>query len=686
MFAGDLVGAHDRISIALATKAPSPLCIALPIAVHIRRCRKALDRDLLASADAIIDRNRAVLTPDLCDYLVAYLEGSRALSAGDLDLAQRRFWTAQEAILSTLDLAGSLKADAIRDGYRARLASELGRSFVSGRRDTTIWQAIRALCSGADWRGASSSLRARAALSLDYLWSVLDAWSKTVRDSDDLLRLAFFLKDPVDAVFRPLGQSFLGLMAEWAPTLYERLRAATRDRVGDLEAVVPETRALSTTLRAIEETWKDGHMAAIDDRCGRILVSEGRSVARQARAADATWYEDAATYAQLRDRSGAVRSGRFSVVVYGHVGSRRAAPLAATLDFRVARLDQGAFEVDVRADASARPSLGRRTAGRSEPATFVGQSEAAKKVRAMIDVAARCAYPVLLLGETGVGKDLVARCIHAASASCDRAVVVADCASIAESLLESELFGHEKGAFTGAHGSHAGVFERADGSSLLLDEVDSMSPRMQVALLRVLETREYRPVGASTPKKSEFRLISAALPRLLEMTDDGRFRKDLFFRISTLRIEVPPLREREGDAREIAIAHARSLGFHVTAGALRVVASYEWPGNVRQLRHCIQAASLHANDRRIGEAAIGDVIAGYRTSANAKPAAGRGLDAAWQRALRALEGTRDFGAWDFARAAELSRRSAQRHLARLLRDGRIARLGAGRTTRYALRA
>jgi transcriptional regulator with GAF, ATPase, and Fis domain len=305
----------------------------------------------------------------------------------------------------------------------------------------------------------------------------------------------------------------------------------------------------------------------------------------------------------------------------------------------------------------------------------------------MIEVAARCAYPTLILGETGAGKDLVARCVHEASNVRARTMVVAECGGVAESLLESEFFGHEKGAFTGAHASHSGFFERAHGSSLLLDEIDSMSARMQASLLRVLETGEYRPVGAARPRKSEFRLIGAALPRLLTMVEEGQFRKDLFFRISTLRIEIPPLRDRGDDAREIAVAHARSLGFDLTAGGQRAVARYEWPGNVRQLRHCIQAAGLHARDGRIGEAAVSDVIATHRGARAAeKPADGRGLDAAWGRALRTLERMGSFGAWDFAQAADLSRRSAQRHIGQLLRDGRITRLGAGRASRYKLRS
>jgi transcriptional regulator of acetoin/glycerol metabolism len=169
------------------------------------------------------------------------------------------------------------------------------------------------------------------------------------------------------------------------------------------------------------------------------------------------------------------------------------------------------------------------------------------------------------------------------------------------------------------------------------------------------------------------------------MVEGGEFRQDLFYRISTLRIEIPPLREREGDAEEIAEVHGRSLGRRLTAGARRAIAGYDWPGNVRQLKHCIQAAGLHAQDGRIGEAAMHEVIGTYRGASSDEDRGRESPQAAWTRALRALERMKRFGAWDFAKAAELSRRSAQRHIARLLREGRIVRVGAGRATRYGLR-
>jgi transcriptional regulator with GAF, ATPase, and Fis domain len=403
-------------------------------------------------------------------------------------------------------------------------------------------------------------------------------------------------------------------------------------------------------------------------------------LARDAKAAEWTWHDDQTMLARARVAARDRGCEEAAVVAYGYVG-RLAEP--ARIDLALRFTAQGErtrwVTVEVRPPPPSGSGSGRGKAKRD--LGFLGDSAAARRVRSLAETAARCDYPVLILGETGVGKELVAKCIHAASRWGAQSIVVAECTATAESVLESELFGHERGAFTGAHARHSGYFERANGSSLFLDEVDSMSARMQAALLRVLETGDYRPVGAASPKRSTFRLISAALPRLMTMLDTGQFRQDLFYRISALRIEVPPLREREGDAVEIAGAHARTLGLRLTAGAQRAISEYPWPGNVRQLRHCLHAASLHAGDGRIGEAAMVEAIGGYGGVPSAVARRGT-VEAAWVRALRALERAERFDAWDFAQAAKVSRRSAQRHLARLLRDRRIVRAGAGRATRY----
>jgi len=261
-------------------------------------------------------------------------------------------------------------------------------------------------------------------------------------------------------------------------------------------------------------------------------------------------------------------------------------------------------------------------------------------------------------------------------------MVVADCAATAEALVESELFGHEKGAFTGAYSARLGLIARAHGTTLFLDEVDSMSWRMQSALLRALESGEYRPVGGSKTRTARFRLIAATSPKLLEMVRRGEFREDLFYRISTLKIAIPPLRERPGDAIELAKVYARHHGAYLSRDAQDAIGEYRWPGNVRQLHHVLDVCGLYAGDGAITSRTLAQVIGGELAPSDGRDETGPVHLLAQAREI--LGGRNEFDAWEFAKIAGVSRRSAQRYLARLMRQGHIARLGAGRATRYRL--
>jgi len=620
------------------------------------------------------------------------LRGTRALLMGGLEVAERHFREAESCLSPSCDMYATLQQHSVASRVNVAFVRQVIARWMEGARNRIgIWRVLRQLCLRRPFSASSPSMRNRAALRLDCIWPLLDAWAQRRHPDEEILRVAFFLKEPVDAAFRPLGSDFLGLMAKWAPRFYERVRAAVVNCVGELGVAPTEARALNAALKSIETIWRAGHHQLIEESCTHVLVRERGSLARNARAAGRNWYDDAALFAQIWDGKGRVRCAAdgHAVVAYGFLAPAPAKPAAIVLSLRAERRGKDLFRVSVDAAERHPAREGARAAQpssrRREALEFQGSSEAAQRVRTLIEAAARCNYPTLVIGETGVGKDLVAKCIHDSSAWREQPIVVASCATTVDSLLESELFGHEKGAFTGAHERRSGYFERANGSTLLLDEVDSMSARMQAALLRVLETGEYRPVGGASQRRSEFRLISTGLPRLLRLIERGDFREDLFYRISTLRIEVPPLREREGDAAEIATAYVRSLGYQLTAGAMRAIERSDWPGNVRQLRHCIQAATLHAADRRIGGAAVAEALGAYREGAGGivsrEPAA---IEQAWNRALAALQRMGHFGAWDFAQATGVSRRSAQRHLARLLGEGRIVRVGAGRATRYAI--
>ncbi len=223
---------------------------------------------------------------------------------------------------------------------------------------------------------------------------------------------------------------------------------------------------------------------------------------------------------------------------------------------------------------------------------------------AVCEMAARVArydLAVLITGESGTGKELLARAIHYASPRAERAFVLENCAAICETLLESELFGHKRGAFTGAFEDHVGLFQRADGGTIFLDEIGDTSPAFQVKLLRVLQEGEVRPVGGVRPIQVNVRVIAATHRQLEQRVRDGLFREDLYYRLAGIGITVPPLRERVADiapiARQLALDVAAELG-HPGATlpdeTLACLLAYPWPGNIRELRNEIaRALALH---------------------------------------------------------------------------------------------
>ena len=211
---------------------------------------------------------------------------------------------------------------------------------------------------------------------------------------------------------------------------------------------------------------------------------------------------------------------------------------------------------------------------------------------------------VLITGETGTGKDVIARAIHYNSRRKDGPFVVADCASLSESLLESELFGHVKGAFTGAVKDRKGLAETARGGTLFLDEIGTLSPQLQSSLLRLIEEREIRPVGSDRTISVDVRLLAATNENLQEMVEQGAFRQDLYYRLSVMTIELPPLRERREEipllAHHFLERYTEELGRDlagITPQAMAALEAYDWPGNVRELEHVIERAVLLADEK-----------------------------------------------------------------------------------------
>jgi two-component system response regulator HydG len=243
---------------------------------------------------------------------------------------------------------------------------------------------------------------------------------------------------------------------------------------------------------------------------------------------------------------------------------------------------------------------------------IIGQSDGMRQMFGLVERFAQAPSPVLILGETGTGKELVARAIHQTGSRSKGPFLAVNCAAVPESLLESELFGHTRGAFTGAVQVRRGLLVEADGGTLLLDEIGDMPLSLQAKLLRVLETGEARPVGSDTDRRVNVRFIAATHRDLAERARTGEFREDLFFRLKVLSLRIPPLRDRKDDipilARHfLALSRKRnptSPVAELSAGALREMLAHSWPGNVRELEHTVERLVVSSTEVQITAEAV----------------------------------------------------------------------------------
>jgi DNA-binding NtrC family response regulator len=246
------------------------------------------------------------------------------------------------------------------------------------------------------------------------------------------------------------------------------------------------------------------------------------------------------------------------------------------------------------------------TATGDEREPMVGTSAAMQRVHQLIDCVANIDASVLVVGESGTGKELVARAIHTRGSRARKPFVAVSCGAIPETLIEAELFGHEKGAFTGTVGTREGYFEQAGDGTLFLDEIGELSPYTQVKLLRVLQQREFSRLGSNKLIPLRARLVFATHRDLSQLVAEGKFRQDLYYRINVMKIETPSLEEHAEDIPQIAMhflrRYAQSFGKQVTgidAGAMAVLQNYNWPGNVRELENVMQQAVIMADGRQV---------------------------------------------------------------------------------------
>jgi DNA-binding NtrC family response regulator len=309
---------------------------------------------------------------------------------------------------------------------------------------------------------------------------------------------------------------------------------------------------------------------------------------------------------------------------------------------------------------------------------MVGQSESLQALRTLIDKVARYDAPVLIEGETGTGKELAARAIHYQSSRRDRPFVPVNCGALPDSLIESELFGHRRGAFTDARRDQQGLVALAHSGTLFLDEVDALTPKAQVTLLRFLQDQQYRPLGGAREEHTDARVIAASNAQLMALVEEGRFRVDLLYRLKLMHVVLPPLRDRKGDVPLLS-QHFVQIGSARFGRPIRPLAAetlgwfeqYAWPGNIRELEHTIYTGLLLSDGATIsippppcvGGAAASPVLPTYR---HAKEEAIAAFEHAYlARVINASRG-------NVSVAARLAG-TERRHLGRLLKKHHLVR-------------
>ncbi len=314
-----------------------------------------------------------------------------------------------------------------------------------------------------------------------------------------------------------------------------------------------------------------------------------------------------------------------------------------------------------RAGIAREVALLRRRVEAGEGPALLGRSGPMKEVLRQVELAAASAAPVLVLGESGTGKELVARALHALSPRAKGPFVGVNCAAIPETLLESEIFGHEKGAFTGAAERRIGCFEMADGGTLLLDEVGEMHPAVQAKFLRVLEDGSFRRIGGKGEIRVDVRVVAATNKEPAAAIKDGALREDLFYRLNVFPIALPPLRERPEDipllAEAFLQASAAKNGRSVKAfspEALRALQQYPWPGNVRELRNAIERAVILCRGEAIEPAHLPEALRRPQAAPGATPSLALSIGTTVEEAEKTLIlQTLDFAGQNKTRAAEI---------------------------------
>ncbi|MDD5112760.1 MAG: sigma 54-interacting transcriptional regulator [Methylobacter sp.] len=317
-------------------------------------------------------------------------------------------------------------------------------------------------------------------------------------------------------------------------------------------------------------------------------------------------------YAKVEIKQSIARhDGRCEVCVYTNPQAAKDRPGMEYTDATFVEEKQDINELHSRIEESMQQIWRKQSklpAKKHQPPAIIAKSPTMQKILQAIEVVAPTLATVLIQGQTGVGKELIARAIHAMSDRCQKLFIPINCGAIPESLIESALFGHEKGAFTGAIEVHQGYFERAEGGTLFLDEVDSLSPAAQTRLLRVIQEGELERVGGKQTLSVDLRIISATNQNLEELVKQGQFRNDLYYRINVVRLNIPPLVERPEDLPYLVQLIIQRLNKKynkavesVSREVMQKIRTYSWPGNVRELENILERSLLFANGKEMTE-------------------------------------------------------------------------------------
>ncbi len=394
-------------------------------------------------------------------------------------------------------------------------------------------------------------------------------------------------------------------MSTMKKTIFKDMSDVILNSISDGVFTVDKNWNITSFNRAAEEITGISTKEAIGARCSEVLKSS-------------LCGEDCALHQTLKSGKAIINKGCYFI-------NNRGDQIPITISTAVLKdeNDNVIGGAETFRDISELERLKQSFSGHYSAGKIASNSPAMQGVLELVEIVAKSISTVLITGATGTGKEVVSRTIHELSDRKEEPFVAVNCAALPENLLESELFGHVKGAFTGASNNKAGLFASAGKGTLLLDEIGDISPAMQVRLLRVLQERTYTPVGSNRVLKSNARIIAATNKNLKELVDNGKFRDDLYYRLNVIKIDMPPLKSRKEDIPLLVenfidrfkILHNKDIN-SISPDALSILQANDWPGNIRELENTIERACVVCDSNRIRVKCLPEELKGKKIIRN----------------------------------------------------------------------